>query len=87
MRSTVLWLATAGMGRTVRVWDIATNRELVAFHGHPETVMGVAFHPNGRQLTSVGYGDRDGDSWGPGTMRVWNIPPIDPLKPVEIKPE
>jgi hypothetical protein len=49
--------------------------------------MGIAFHPNGRQLTSVGYGYRDGDSWGPGAMRVWNIPPIDPNKTVESKPE
>jgi WD40 repeat protein/serine/threonine protein kinase len=77
-------VATAGMGRTVRVWDIATNRELIKFHGHPNTVMGIAFHPNGRQLTSVGYGFRDGDAWGPGTTRVWNIPPTEPDKTVEI---
>ncbi len=29
----------------------------------------------------------DGDAWGPGTIKVWNIPPIDPLKAVEIQPE
>ena len=40
----------------VRVWDIATNRQLVAFHGHRYTVNSVAFHPNGRQITSAGYG-------------------------------
>jgi WD40 repeat protein len=81
------WLATGGMGKQVHIWDIATNRELVTFHGHPATIMGVAFHPNGRQLTSVGYGYRDGDAWGPGTIRVWNIPPIDPNKTLEIWPE
>lgn len=80
-------VATAGMGRTVRVWDIVTNRELIKFHGHDYTVMSVAFHPNGKQLTSAGLGPRRADSLGPGQIRVWNIPPIDANKTVEVRQE
>ena len=48
--------ATVDKVHIVRVWDIATNRELVDFHGYRYTVQSVAFHPNGRQITGAGYG-------------------------------
>jgi WD40 repeat protein len=47
-------LATGGRDRTVRLWELATRREIRRFAGHEETVTRLAFAPDGRTLASGG---------------------------------
>ncbi|GAB4575916.1 MAG: hypothetical protein Kow0077_29800 [Anaerolineae bacterium] len=59
-------LASAGQDGTVRVWESATGREVMAFRGHPQAVLSLAFAPNGRLLASGG---------ADGAVMLWEIPP------------
>jgi RNA polymerase sigma factor (sigma-70 family) len=45
-------IASAGRDRTVRIWDAATRKELLAFTGHTKAVYCVAFSPDGRLVAS-----------------------------------
>ena len=49
---------------TARVWDAATGKQVVALHGHTNTVDAVRFLPGGQYLLSA--------SWD-GTIRRWNL--------------
>jgi eukaryotic-like serine/threonine-protein kinase len=47
-------LVTTHFDCTVRLWDIATGRELSVFKGHSQWVFHVAYSPDGKRLASVG---------------------------------
>src|SRR5690242_2225328 len=57
------WLASAGLDKTIRLWDAATGKELRQLKGHEGTVACVAFSPDGKTLVS---GSQD------GTVRLWD---------------
>ncbi len=57
-------LATGGEDRTVRLWDLATNRERAILTGHTDNVMMVAFSPDSSLLATAG---RD------GSVRLWEV--------------
>jgi WD40 repeat protein len=57
------YLVSAGQDKTVKLWDMATSREMRTFR-HEETVGSAAFSPDGRHILS---GDWD------GKMRLWDI--------------
>jgi len=44
--------------QTVKLWDIATGKELASFTGHEAEVFTVAFSPDGRTALSGGYDGR-----------------------------
>jgi WD40 repeat protein len=47
------WLATAGTGQVVKVWDVAAGRMLSEGKGHSRTINKVAFSPDNKQVVSV----------------------------------
>jgi WD40 repeat protein len=57
-------LATGDDDGEVRLWDVATRIELLAFEAHPGGVSDVAFAPDGRLLVTAG---------ADATAAVWDI--------------
>jgi mono/diheme cytochrome c family protein len=56
--------ASGGEDRTVRLWDVATGKQLRYFSGHEDEVWCVAFSPDGKLVASGGK-DRG--------IRVWDV--------------
>jgi WD40 repeat protein len=50
---------------TIRVWDIASGKELRCLRGHTSGVIGLALSPDGKTLASCSH-DR--------TIRLWPVP-------------
>ena len=59
---------------TVRLWDVATGKELLCLQGHQLGVYGVAFLPGGKKAVS---GSHD------GTIRLWDLETGKGLKTLE----
>lgn len=57
-------LASASADRTIRVWDVASQKQLYTLEGTPSPVQSLAFHPRGQRLVSIGQ-DR--------MIRLWDV--------------
>ncbi len=57
-------LAAGCIDGTVRLWDVASGREVARLKGHDKYATDVAFHPDGSLLATTG---RD------GTVRLWDV--------------
>ena len=64
-------LATAGFDGTVRLWEVASRKELRKYEGHSKLVLSVAVSPNGKQILS---GSND------NTAKLWDIPAVEPRR-------
>jgi COMPASS component SWD3 len=47
-------LATADHDGTVKLWDVATGRQLASLDGQADRLRSVAFSPDGRTLVAIG---------------------------------
>jgi WD40 repeat protein len=56
-------LLAAGLGSAVRLWDANSGEHRGRLTNHTDLVKGLAFTPDGRQLTSAS---------GDGTIRIWS---------------
>lgn len=56
-------LAMAGGDRMLKLWDVASGRELRALKGHPHGINSVAFSPDGKMLASGSY----------QTIKLWSV--------------
>ena len=58
------WIATAGLDKTVRIWDAANGKPRASFLGHIGAVRSIAVAPDGSWLAS------GGDDSG---VRIWDV--------------
>jgi WD40 repeat protein len=57
-------VASGGEDATIRLWLVATGREIATLKGHDNYVHAVAFAPDGKTLAS---GSRD------KTIKIWDL--------------
>jgi WD40 repeat protein len=57
-------LLSAGSDRLVRVWELATGKEVARWQGHPNAVLSLALSPDGQTLASGGYDQ---------SVKVWDV--------------
>jgi WD40 repeat protein len=50
--------------KIVRVWEIATGKQVASFEGHVSTITALSYAPDGKSLASGG-----GDS----TILIWDL--------------
>jgi len=59
-------LASASYDRTIRIWDLATDRHRV-LRGHAAAVNRISWHDPRHVVTAS----------TDGTLRVWDVPPLE----------
>ena len=67
-------MASGGLDRTVRLWDIYKKAPIATLRGHNEPIKSLNFSPDGNTLISTGWG---------GEMITWDInlqSPVDTFK-------
>lgn len=60
-------LAAGNRYHTVRVWDVASKKEIKTLAGHMSDVWSIAFSPDGKTLAAV-----DTDWKKPSTIKLWD---------------
>lgn len=65
-----LFLATAGVDQTVKVWDLSDFTVRLTCTGHKGRVSNVAYSPDGRHLVSGSNGSLS-DRRFPGEIKIW----------------
>lgn len=58
------WFAFAGKDRTIKIWEVATGRNVMTLKGHTGWVTGVAFNNDGTLLAAGSLS---------GVIKVWNV--------------
>jgi len=77
-------LATAGMDKSVKLWDPRTGESIAVLNGHRCIVKSLAFTPDGKTLIS-GAGQSEGGKFS-GELKAWEIPRGRLKRTVPMKP-
>ncbi len=56
-------IASAGRGKSVRIWDVLTGKLISKFYAHQDDIFRVNFHPDGKRLLT---GSKD------GSVKLWD---------------
>ena len=58
------YLASGSDDNTIKIWEVATGKELRTLTGHSDVVFSVVYSPDGRYLAS---GSSD------NTIKIWRV--------------
>src|SRR5882757_7906816 len=68
--------ASGSNDNTVKIWDVASRRELRTLNGHTDHVLAIRFSSDGSLLASLGY-DK--------TVRVWDVRSGEPRVTINVE--
>jgi WD40 repeat protein len=74
------WVASAGMDKTIKLWEPATGKCAKTLTGHATPVNCLAFLPDGKRLVSGGGPEE-------GSLRVWDLASEKVIKALEGGPK
>jgi WD40 repeat protein len=63
------YIASGSYDTTVQVWEVATGRQVVIYHGHSDKICSVAWSPDGSYIASASY-DATVQIWESATGRL-----------------
>ena len=72
-------LASCGRGKDVMLWDVATGKKKATLPFDHPFVLSVAFSPDGKTITAVGYNDEERPSCG-WVVQVWDASTLKPIR-------
>jgi WD40 repeat protein len=72
-------LASCGRGKDVMLWDVATGKKKATLPFDHPFVLTVAFSPDGKTITAVGYNDEVTPSCG-WVVQVWEASTLKPIR-------
>ncbi|MBA3017350.1 MAG: caspase family protein [Proteobacteria bacterium] len=59
------YLLSGSADNTIKLWDVATGREIRTFTGHTAAVESIAFSPDGKHIISAGCYDK--------SLKLWEV--------------
>jgi WD40 repeat protein len=65
-------LASGSFDKTIKLWDVASGKELKTFTGHTKEVVSVAFSPDGKRLASAASQFFGNAEPTPGEVKTWD---------------